>query len=542
MEKESVLVIGNGFDLHHYLPTRYIDFIKVVNRLFELETSGKLASCEYLMYMWGPDSPIYKNDDYMRQCYNVHEKKIRSVQLDKKQIKELVDISKANVWIKYFQSCLERNIGWIDFEKEIGNVLSAIQKLLLYDGQADFLVDGIDFRDLPDMELKDIDILQHMPFIVDSLYVIQIKDEYCKKGRRIEDYVSIDRDKIIDELEDNLNSLARALSIYLKEFVHRIAIDTYTDNPIFYNIDKVLNFNYTDTFRKLYKPRKAEVVFIHGNIDDEKGIILGINNDAKDELEEMDCHLVRFKKYYQRAIKDTFYSVDEFLCNKETSYDVSIVGHSIDITDKDILVGLMNHPSTKVTIYYHNDKAHSQQLINLISLVGKDKFEQLRNKRKVVFKRLVNFRASNNLYSIEEIEEAYNNDKYIIGHEYRVIEERMNYINTLLIGNELVELAVRDGEVGIFEIMLADYLLSKMEIYNYQNLYKGVVKMVSIFHDNRYGSAGLSINYIKAGDEIVDDLSYIRRLFEGDFEGVGICISDVKVVSDVFGDVEIEAK
>lgn len=542
MGNERVLVIGNGFDLHHYLPTRYIDFIKVINRLFELETSGKLSSCQYLMYMWGPDSPIYINDDYIRQCYNVHEKKIRSVQLDKEQIKELVDISRGNVWIKYFQSCLEKNIGWIDFEKEMGNVLNAIQKLLLYDDQADFLVGGLDFRDLQDMELKDIDILQHMPFIVDSLFVIQIKGEYCKKGRRIENYVSIDKDKIINELEDNLNSLAKALSIYLKEFVHRIAIDTYTDNSIFYNIDKVLNFNYTDTYRKLYKPRKAEVVFIHGNIDDEKGIILGINNDAKDELDEMDSQFIKFKKYYQRAIKDTFYSIDEFLCDEETSYDVSIVGHSIDITDKDILVGLMNHPRTKVTIYYHNDKAHSQQLINLISLVGKDRFEQLRNKRKVVFNRLENFRASNNLYSIEEIEEAYNNDRYKIKHEYRILEEKMNYINTLLIGNELVELVVRDGEVGFFEIELADYLLSKIEMYNYQNLYKGVIKMISIFHDNRYGGVGVEIKYVKANGELVDDLSYIRHLFEGDFEGVGICISDIEVVSNAYEDAEIETK
>ena len=32
-QEKNVLVIGNGFDLYHCLPTRYIDFINVVNRL-----------------------------------------------------------------------------------------------------------------------------------------------------------------------------------------------------------------------------------------------------------------------------------------------------------------------------------------------------------------------------------------------------------------------------------------------------------------------------------------------------------------------------
>ena len=540
MGKERVLVIGNGFDLHHYLPTRYLDFMKVVNRLLDLEASGKLANCQYLMYIWGPDSPIYKNDDYIRQCYDVHKQKIHSVQFDKNQIKELVDISRNNIWINYFQSCLGKDIGWIDFEKEIGNVLNAIQKIMQYDDQTSFLVEGLTFQELSSMELKYIDILQYMPFVIESSFILHIKKEYCKKGRRIEDYVSINRDKIIDELEDNLNDLAKALSIYLKEFVHRIAIDTFTDNPIFYNIDKVLNFNYTDTYRKLYEPQKAEVVFIHGNIDDEKGIILGINNDAKDELEEMDSYLIRFKKYYQRAIKDTFYSIDDFLDDEKTHYEVSIVGHSIDITDKDILVGLMEHPRTKITIYYHNDKAHSQQLVNLISLVGKNNFEQLRNQRKVVFKRLAEFRVVDGLYDIEDIKDNYNTYKF--RHEYRILEDKMDYSNIVLVGNEIVELSVRDGNVGMFEIMLADYVLSRIEFYNHQERYMGVVKIVSIFHDNRNACAGLELKYIKADGEMVDESSNICNLFNVDFEGVVICVTDIQIEQDAYSEARIETK
>lgn len=77
MEK-NVLVIGNGFDLYHFLPTRYIDFLRAVNRLIELDEMNQLECCRYIKYIWGPDSPIYKNDEYIRECYAVHHEKMKS--------------------------------------------------------------------------------------------------------------------------------------------------------------------------------------------------------------------------------------------------------------------------------------------------------------------------------------------------------------------------------------------------------------------------------------------------------------------------------
>ena len=44
-QEKNVLVIGNGFDLYHCLPTRYIDFINVVNRLLELADEQRLQRC-----------------------------------------------------------------------------------------------------------------------------------------------------------------------------------------------------------------------------------------------------------------------------------------------------------------------------------------------------------------------------------------------------------------------------------------------------------------------------------------------------------------
>ena len=268
-KEEKVLVIGNGFDLYHYLPTRYIDFIRTVNRLIELENRSNLENCRYIRYLWGPDSPLYQQDVFIQKCYKNHTDKMRSVELKKEKLQELVDIAKKNTWIKYFQACLDKNVGWIDFEKEIGNVLLAVQELFSLDNRVQDLILGILISTNSSIDLKTYDILEHMPFVEETENTLVLKKEYCKKSIGNEYYVSINKEMILEQLEDDLEKLARALCIYLKEFVQKIAIDKAADNTVFYGVDKIINFNYTDTYRRLYGA-KVDVKFIHGSIDNEE--------------------------------------------------------------------------------------------------------------------------------------------------------------------------------------------------------------------------------------------------------------------------------
>lgn len=545
--QENVLVIGNGFDLYHFLPTRYIDFMKVIDRLLILEGEGRLEKCQYIKYLWGPDSPIYQGDKYIRECYEIHKLKMQSVELNREKIKELVAICKTNIWIKYFRMCAQKDIGWIDFEKEIGIVLTAIQNLFGYDSSANAMVNGISYSELTDIDLKTIDILEQLPFINASDFYFSIKKEYCEKAMVSKLYVSINRKKILDELEENLEQLAQALCIYLKEFVQRIAISKSSDNPIFYNINKVLNFNYTDTYTKLYD-KNVEVKYIHGSINnDETGIVLGINNDSMDELEKMDASLIRFKKYYQRAIKDTFYSVEDFLREDKVCYNVSIVGHSIEITDRDILVGLLNHPKTNVTIYYHDDIAHGQQVVNLISLVGKKRFDELRNEKKVRFSKLKEYKERVTNES-EEIYEDYSLIPEFVWDEdigfdmysekklrnYRILESTYGTSNTLLIGSEIVKVGVRDDVVGNTEIEQVDHFLDVVNYYNHSRIYKGVVKLEALFHDNRYNGVGVTIIYYKGDNETEEDIASIPALLETEYNFEAITVCEMKVI-DHFG-------
>lgn len=52
--------------------------------------------------------------------------------------------------------------------------------------------------------------------------------------------------------------------------------------------------------------------------------------------------------------------------------NVYIIGHSLDITDGDILKALINMPNTKTTIFYHTKEAFGKQISNLVKILGED--------------------------------------------------------------------------------------------------------------------------------------------------------------------------
>lgn len=66
-----------------------------------------------------------------------------------------------------------------------------------------------------------------------------------------------------------------------------------------------------------------------------------------------------------------------------------IIGHSLDETDGDIIREIINSELTcNVIIYYHNQQAYEQQVINLIKVLSKDVFLDLYDNSKIIFRKL----------------------------------------------------------------------------------------------------------------------------------------------------------
>lgn len=136
------------------------------------------------------------------------------------------------------------------------------------------------------------------------------------------------------------------------------------------------------------KSSKIKYDYIHGETRadstiDNCNLILGIDEYLEGYAKNRDNEFIQFKKFYQRIYKKTgckyvdwVNSIAQFPSgygrNGDAIHNVYIIGHSLDITDKDILSSLINMKSTKTTIFYHSQTTLGNQISNLVKVLGED--------------------------------------------------------------------------------------------------------------------------------------------------------------------------
>ncbi|NSB15960.1 bacteriophage abortive infection AbiH family protein [Clostridium beijerinckii] len=372
----DILVIGNGFDLEHGLPTKYKDFLKYIRIIGAISGLGKDENIEVVI------DRLTANDAY----FNKYFKEIFvNEMLDKNNIiNELIELSKNNIWIKYFIDLnFNGNKGWIDFEYEISHVIRSLDymKKYRYRTRIQKEIDVSKNRDANNIENHIEKIIGELPKRIEYLN----EDEY--------------NEEITKKLQQHLENLIRCLEIYLEDCVGKI--DTAYLAPDIKDIrfDKVLSFNYTNTYGRIYGFNNPEIEYhyIHGKADitravDDNNMVLGIDEYLNDEAKNKELEFITFKKYFQRIYKKTGNTYKKWIKvivdfnnafinsiksnmiptagNKKNG--IYIFGHSLDITDKDIIKELIECPNTVTTIFYYNKEAYAQQITNLVKVIGQD--------------------------------------------------------------------------------------------------------------------------------------------------------------------------
>lgn len=395
----KVLVLGNGFDLYHKLPTRYLDFMHVIKRLKELGKGYK--KCHYIRFMFGEDSPLYAEDEFIQACYELHSDVIKGTKIHMEKLDEMVELANKNMWVTYFEKICEADIGWIDFEKEIVDVIHSFKRIFDYTRTMEEFDGEIYWNNRNQLLLEDIERFNKFGGFyaqntqVDSTYIVfdevYLTPEITDTGVR-----RLDEEKIIAKMYRELQDFIRILNIYIEEFIDQIAVNKVSDNDIFGQADYVVNFNYTNVYEKLYqRERDISVFHIHG-IAKEQNIVLGVNADADDELEQLDTRFIKFKKYFQRLEGGTdleYAQILEIFNQKEImgeKKELYFIGHSLDITDEDIIKELIER-SDSVEIYYHSKRALTDYITNLVKLFGKREMTRMRLERKLKLKELPEF-------------------------------------------------------------------------------------------------------------------------------------------------------
>ena len=416
----NMLIIGNGFDLAHGLPTQYKDFLKfvnVVNAIFNKESYEEIVTKETEKITDEDElkKEIEKTKDFFDFINSLNN------QENFKYIEELHNLSIDNLWINYFtkylsDNKLSLNKSWIDFETEISNFVKRLESLSK--AKQVYLIEHYDKainNDEPRFEAPASNVV-YLKNLVPNI----IEEEYAVFNTELSCLVSIDYfENLKEKLIADLKNLIRSLEIYLSLYIDNL--DTDLRIPEIFKmkdkIDYVLSFNYTNTFERLYaKPYSHKVFYdyIHGkanlkNTVDGCQLVLGIDEYLDEEERNKNIDFIQYKKYFQRVYKKTGLIHVGWLNSFNNCYknainenykkiNIYIVGHSLDVTDKDILKNIIMFDKQdkdtipiNVTIYDHNQEASASHIANLVRVITQDElidkvYSKDENDPKIVFK------------------------------------------------------------------------------------------------------------------------------------------------------------
>jgi len=251
---KNILIIGNGFDIEHGLPTKYSDFLdfidnlesSVVYRLLisekrclisnifidgvrkQLINSGQLHSIhKYICDVLGSENHII---NFIKVRLLEHNTMVKGYGNNCKEVHErykFVQANDSNQVDKFFKDeKRESKNRWVDFEQEIAQIIRYAESKLYG---------------------EDTDAETEAGFVS----LLLDFDHYSNDS---------------EVLRDDFYRLLCGFEIYVTEIVNRIEVLCFSEDIKNITPDVVISFNYSDTYERIYG-RFGEIDYIHGKAD-----------------------------------------------------------------------------------------------------------------------------------------------------------------------------------------------------------------------------------------------------------------------------------
>lgn len=365
----TILILGNGFDIAMGRKTKYTDFIDFEKQLFS-----------------NPDEELLEFIE------------VKNIKIEK---------YKDNLYLKF----INQNKGtlgdnWSNLEIIISQLVDAIMSFkennVLYNEYTNEPNSSY-LSGLKNNLLKDYNAYAKI-FVVENFS----KLFYEKKWGLLQREVALEH--LNNEFISQLDFLTELLEIYLSyldylDFEVRgiEARPTALDAVPHLLSSYVLNFNYTNTSSYLFRTVEERTHFIHGRIDLDRTfnrintMVFGI----EDKENDVNSDLIPYQKYYQRVVKETGNKFEEFFRQTIqfpdndfegyiTSKNIIVFGHSVDPLDKEIFQKCFELAEKGEYLYrfiftYFDEQAKRSIIKNLAIILGKEKLVELTGKRNVVF-------------------------------------------------------------------------------------------------------------------------------------------------------------
>lgn len=376
---ETILILGNGFDIAMGRKTKYEEFIE------------------------------FTNDLSSRKKYIVNFRKFI------KQYKKIkLSNYKDNLYLKFINENKDTlGENWSNLEIMISQLADGM-KYFKENSKEFFECYGLANESEFDNYLLDISNYNA------KRYLVKIAEE---KNDTL-GFDNSEKELLIEALNNvfikELDLLIELLEIYLSyldyldfEIDEIKAKPTALDAVSALSNSSVLNFNYTNTSSHLFGTFEEKTHFIHGRIDLDRQtnrintMVFGI----EDKENDVNSDLIPYQKYYQRVVKETGNKFEEFFIKRNytvkntsiagravssrvlVSKNIIIFGHSVDPLDKEIFQKCFALAESaengkydyRFIFTYYDDAAKRSIVKNLAIILGKEKLVELTGKGNVVF-------------------------------------------------------------------------------------------------------------------------------------------------------------
>ena len=398
----NILIVGNGFDLSHYLPTKYDHFMDVMGAI-EKKNLGKPIQNVFSNPVNTLPELILKVLEIKRavdeKTYQMDFDTLFSTCRDKKfidQTKEIYDISsidfsletivkfqyelKNNCWYQYFKNHVEEIKTWIDFEEKIKEVIYSISNAI------SFITESNESNEYRFSNSKVNAAISKRTFGVLKFFDVfegegaykSFNPVFCN-GEDVKNGFSLS--SLLEYAQKQLDEFIEIFDLYLELIVSQLQLKCTVEIAAEHWLypDKIFSFNYTNTFQRIHNSVKVE--YLHGSHGEFQNIVLGISDLEDDALKKLKAY--GFTKYHQKLFKDTDYLfLDNFIKESEKRHknyelkknlpdkefqpangfsstakkdvlnrlrselnpkmNIRIWGHSLDISDKDYIIDLFS--------------------------------------------------------------------------------------------------------------------------------------------------------------------------------------------------------
>jgi hypothetical protein len=338
-----IVLLGNGFDLAHGLPTKYSDFIfSYLKQSFR----GTSFTDENLVYRSHGQFGYFTGKNSLEDFLSV--------------INDEKDYIKINYKNEFLGQIINEFKGknWIDLE----NYYYQLLRKLIYDwSQPYYELDGI----------------------------LKLNREFESVKQLLEQYL---QEKVIDayslstliDFENIFNQPISDSDLILdKEFV-----DSKLEETLF------LNFNYTETIEPYLNRinHSAKIINIHGQVNNENNsIVFGFGDELDQKYIEIERlnenEMFRHVKSFRYMLTPNYSNLSRFIEFKP--FQVLILGHSCGLSDRTMLNYLFEHDHCKsIKIYHHKTK---ESYINTTYEISRH-FRKDKNKMR---QKIVSFKEGN---------------------------------------------------------------------------------------------------------------------------------------------------